>query len=186
MDHFELDVGVPQLPADFTPAGPESMLPPRPAGLLAELQEVILDVFADSEGLLPLDVVRQEVWRRLPDDVRTSWLVLVIGGNISATLAHLSDTGQLIRHRRGWSSRRYQLRLNEAPTASASPLLDDGLDARDAVQPGKTAKTRAPSKTRAPTSSRRSRETSESTHSSPLPPSSPPAMADGWEQEQLL
>ena len=183
MDHFELDVDAPQLPADFTAACPASMLPRRPAGLLAELQEVILDVFADSDGLLPLDVVRQEVWRRLPDDVRTSWLVLVIGGNISATLAHLSDAGQLIRHRRGWSSRRYHLRSDEASTASASSGSLDGLAVEGAVQPGKTSETRAPSKVREPG---KTRKPSAPDHLSSPPQSSSPAMADGWEQDPLL
>jgi hypothetical protein len=177
MDRFELDVDAPQLPADFTAAGTSSTLPPRPPGLLGELQEIVLGVFADSDDLLPLDAVRQEVWRRLPDDVRTSWLVLVIGGNISATLAHLSDAGHLIRHRRGWSSRRYQLRVNDAPPAPASSGPHDGLAARGTVPPGKTPRTRAPSKTRRP---------SEPDRSSPTPRNSHPPMADGWEQDRLL
>ncbi|WP_328291657.1 hypothetical protein OG218_02685 [Kineococcus sp. NBC_00420] len=177
MDRFELDVHAPQLPADFTAAGASSTLPPRPPGLLGELQEIVLGVFADSDDLLPLDAVRQEVWRRLPDDVRASWLVLVIGGNISATLAHLSDAGHLIRHRRGWSSRRYQLRAEEAPPAPASPGPHDGLAASGTVQPGKTPRTRAPGKTR---------RSSEPNPSSPTPQNGHPPLADGWEQDPLL
>ncbi|GAA0309323.1 hypothetical protein [Kineococcus aurantiacus] len=158
MDRFELDVGVPELPADFTAAGAASTLPPRPPGLMAQLQEIVLDVFADSDELLTLDAVRREVWLRLPEDLRSSWLVLVVGGNVSATLAHLSDTGHLVRHRRGWSSRRHPARGDGSPTAAAPA---------------------APRDTSAPRAAARPRET-------PRAPHGPPPLADGWEQDPLL
>lgn len=164
MDRFELDVSAPPLPADFTGTGPASVLPLRPSGLLSELQEIVLDVFADSDELLALDAVRQQVWLRLPEDVRGSWLALVVGGNVSATLAHLSDTGHLVRHRRGWSSRRYQTRGGEAPAAPVRAA------ARDA----------------APRRTRRTREPDGPGRPDPSPHDGYPPLADGWEQDRLL
>ncbi|PRY16831.1 hypothetical protein [Kineococcus rhizosphaerae] len=167
MDRFELDVSAPELPADFTATGAASTLPLRPSGLMAQLQEVVLDVFADSDELLALDAVRQEVWLRLPEDVRGSWWVLVIGGNISATLAHLSDTGHLVRHRRGWS-RRHPSRGDEAPAAAAP---------RRAARPRETP--------RAPRSGA-ARASGGPDRSGPPRQDGPPPLADGWEQDPLL